>query len=73
MSAGAFPAAADDDPLVRSMREALAAIEVIGPDDAGEVVLRLTATWDSIIDHSLGRLGVSPAADAWVAWRDLLA
>jgi len=73
MNAGAFPVTADDDPLVRSIREALAAIEVIGPDDAGEVVLRLTATWGSVIDHPLGRLGVSAAADGWVAWRDLLA
>jgi len=73
MSAGAFPVTATDDPLARSLREALAAIEVIGPDGEGNVVLRLHAVWGVEIDQPLGKAGHSDAADAWLAWRDLLA
>lgn len=73
MTAGAFPIAGDADPLLHSLRQALAAIEVLGPDAAGEVVLRLHATWGVHIDHHLGSIGQSEAADAWLAWRDLLA
>ena len=73
MVAGAFPTASATDPLVKSMADALAAIEVIGPDEDGLVILRLTATWGARVEHSLGRAGHADAADAWLAWRDLLA
>lgn len=73
MSAGAFPVAATADPLVASLQAALAAIEVIGPGADGEVILRLRSTWGETFDWALGTADRDPAADAWLAWRDLLA
>jgi hypothetical protein len=55
------------------MRNALGAIEVIGPDTEGQVMLRLQATWGELFQWELGISGKDPAADAWLAWRDLLA
>lgn len=73
MTSGAFPAKPAEDGLVASMRNALGAIEVIGPDRDGQVVLRLLATWGELFQWELGISGQDAEADAWLAWRDLLA
>jgi hypothetical protein len=73
VSAGAFPIDPAADPLLESMQKAVGAIEVLGPAADGHVVLRLQATWGESLQWELGIAGRDAAADAWLAWRDLLA
>jgi hypothetical protein len=61
------------DPLTESLSRAVGALRVEGPDEAGGVVVFLTASNGAVIAHQVGIAGQHPSADAWLAWRDELA
>ena len=62
----------ETDPLLDSLKAALAAVQVIGPDDDDRVWVAVTAhgvTATTLV----GVAGDDPTATVWLAWRDGLA